>query len=214
MKLPATNIKFNFPAITAVILLLLFLPAYFSEPIKSKLIEPLLYTIFVIVSINFIRDVKQFKMVAYIIGIITFLATWVDALIIEKETRIVLLILYFVFFLIVAIELYIKIYKIKKVSAPVIIGAFCGYLFLGVLGSFVVTFIELIIPHSYTFDFSSQPGSIMYYTFMTLTTIGYGDIAPVSIPARNTAMVIGLAGQFYLTFVVAMIIGKYLQNKN
>jgi hypothetical protein len=44
-----------------------------------------------------------------------------------------------------------------------------------------------------------------------LTTIGYGDISPISEPARNFAIILGLVGQFYNSIIIAIIIGKFLQ---
>jgi hypothetical protein len=58
---------------------------------------------------------------------------------------------------------------------------------------------------------SSSSQDLLYFTFITLTTIGYGDISPLSDVARNLAVILGLIGQFYNTIIIAIIIGKFLQ---
>ena len=46
-----------------------------------------------------------------------------------------------------------------------------------------------------------------------MTTLGYGDIVPVSAASRSLALLISISGQFYMTLLVAMLVGKYLGSK-
>jgi len=50
----------------------------------------------------------------------------------------------------------------------------------------------------------------MYYTYITLMTIGYGDISPATPLAKKAAVFIGLWGQFYLVIITAVVVGKYI----
>ena len=50
----------------------------------------------------------------------------------------------------------------------------------------------------------------MYYSYITLLTIGYGDILPVSALAHKAAILIGLMGQIYLVVITAIVVGKYI----
>jgi hypothetical protein len=52
-----------------------------------------------------------------------------------------------------------------------------------------------------------------YYSFITLTTVGYGDVTPVSAPARTCAWLEALSGQFYLAVLVAGLVGELLSKK-
>jgi uncharacterized membrane protein len=52
----------------------------------------------------------------------------------------------------------------------------------------------------------------LYFSFVTLTTLGYGDVTPVSSLAKSVAMTIAVAGQFYMTILIAILVGKYLSN--
>ena len=49
-----------------------------------------------------------------------------------------------------------------------------------------------------------------YFSFITLLTVGYGDIVPLSNVARKATMLLGLLGHFYDLFVVSVIVGKYM----
>jgi hypothetical protein len=52
-------------------------------------------------------------------------------------------------------------------------------------------------------------GTLMYYSFVTLTTLGYGDIYPVGDAARILAMLEATLGQLYLVILVARLVGLY-----
>ena len=51
---------------------------------------------------------------------------------------------------------------------------------------------------------------LMYFSYITLMTIGYGDILPVTPIAHKAAMFIGLIGQFYLVILTAIVVGKFI----
>jgi hypothetical protein len=52
----------------------------------------------------------------------------------------------------------------------------------------------------------------LYFSFITLTTLGYGDVTPVSALAKSLSIVIAIAGQLYMTILIAMLVGKYISS--
>lgn len=52
----------------------------------------------------------------------------------------------------------------------------------------------------------------LYFSFVTMTTLGYGDVTPVSAFAKSVTMTIAVTGQFYMTILIAILVGKYLSN--
>ena len=50
----------------------------------------------------------------------------------------------------------------------------------------------------------------MYYSFVTLTTLGYGDITPLTQTTRSLAILEAITGVFYTTVLVARLVGVYL----
>ncbi|MEN8790112.1 MAG: potassium channel family protein [Flavobacteriaceae bacterium] len=96
----------------------------------------------------------------------------------------------------------------KTVSLFTILEAVNGYLLLGILFISLVGFVELIFPGSYPFT-EGEEINLVYYTMVTLTTVGYGDITPQLPAAKSLAMIMAVTGQFYIAVVVAIIVGKY-----
>ena len=55
--------------------------------------------------------------------------------------------------------------------------------------------------------------AILYYSYITLMTIGYGEIIPAIPIAQKAAILVGLLGQFYLVIITAVVVGKFIQQK-
>jgi hypothetical protein len=50
---------------------------------------------------------------------------------------------------------------------------------------------------------------VLYYTFVTYTTTGYGDILPASQFAKTFTILIGISGQLYVAIIIALLVGKF-----
>jgi voltage-gated potassium channel len=101
------------------------------------------------------------------------------------------------------------------VSTDSINGAFAGYLLLGLMFGHVYCLVETVDPDSFDIqtNFKSIPNEewkrhmlLSYFSVITLTTVGYGDITPRSNWARNFACVEAIIGQFYMAVIVAELI--------
>lgn len=123
---------------------------------------------------------------------------------------------YFLFYAIVTWEIIKQVWNAKIVGKNVILGLISGYISLGLLAFFLCLTIEIIEPNS--FSGLVGPGAtdgavteqLMYFSYITLMTIGYGDILPVSPISQKATIFIGLIGQFYLVILTAIVVGKYI----
>jgi hypothetical protein len=96
----------------------------------------------------------------------------------------------------------------KNVTIYTRVNALNGYLLLGIMFMSLVAFCDLYIPGSFNSSGNSDM-ELVYYTLITLTTAGYGDITPQLPLAQSLAMLIAVTGQFYVAVVVAILVGKY-----
>jgi hypothetical protein len=98
-----------------------------------------------------------------------------------------------------------------------LVGAICVFLLLGIIWSFAYALLELFAPGSFKgFSPGQGPGedsSWLYFSFVTLTTLGYGDITPVSAMARSLAFMQAVAGQFYVAVLVAGLVSAYISDR-
>jgi len=101
----------------------------------------------------------------------------------------------------------------KEVNSKVIIEVINGYLLIGVMFTLTNSLLFALNHNSFSMG-NTELANLVYYSFITLTTIGYGDILPMTGTAKMASIFFGLSGQLYLTIIVALIIGKFLNNNN
>ena len=101
----------------------------------------------------------------------------------------------------------------RSVKRQHIDAALSAYLLVGVFFGSFYWLLEQIRPGSFTFagDFSSNSG--IYFSFVTLATLGYGDIVPRTDVARGLAIVEGVGGQLFLAVLIARLVSLYASGK-
>lgn len=119
------------------------------------------------------------------------------------------------FFCIVVGKILIQIAKSKVVDEGVILESISAYLLLGILYSLFAEVILYYFSGSIVFPDTEIPSTadVIYFTFVTMTTLGYGDVLPVLPIARSFTILVSISGQIYLTVIIAMLVGKYISQK-
>ena len=117
-----------------------------------------------------------------------------------------------VFFTYVFVRIVRYVFQDRAISANDIFALSCGYLILGVIAAPFFYFISMNYPEAYQMPGEPSFNEFLYFSYITLTAVGYGDITPLHPIARSFAMILGIVGQLYLTVLVGIIIGKYLSN--
>lgn len=107
----------------------------------------------------------------------------------------------------------------QVVTPTIILSSINGYILLGVLGAVLLNIANgthillngagsagVLLPEGGVPVFSDY----LYLSFVTLTTVGYGDIIASTHLTRSVAILIALSGQLYMTILIAMLVGKFL----
>ncbi|WAS04360.1 potassium channel family protein [Gloeomargaritales cyanobacterium VI4D9] len=116
----------------------------------------------------------------------------------------------FVGFLIVPIRSIIqRLFQERRVTVNTLRGSVCVYLLIGTLWSIVYGIIYAVNPEAFAFSHPATSGELYYFSFVTLTTVGYGDITPVSPLARTVTNVEAIMGQMYIAIIVARVVALY-----
>jgi len=121
---------------------------------------------------------------------------------------------YFIFLSYIARYIFRYLYESNQVTADMLFASICLYFFVGMIFAMLFYISYLVDPQAFYFSNASgseEGSSFFYFSIVSLSTLGYGDILPVSHFARNLAMLETILGQFYLAFVVARLVGLYSQ---
>ena len=115
-----------------------------------------------------------------------------------------------------------SVFKAKIVTSDILCGAVSVYLLVGVLAGLMFVLIEYYAPGSFrvsnwTTDAAAQqasfiedPGWLVYFSFVTLTTVGYGDVLPASAVARSASVLVAVIGQVILMVQIARLVGMHV----
>ena len=200
----------------SIVLLILAPPFLYKLPILS-------YLIFVFVSLVIINCLliiygkPKNSRIALITGVLVLGFAWLnflvksDFFVLDLITNGLLVVIFAVTFRSILLE----IFKLKKVSAHVVVGAISAYLLLGLMGAFLFDVIEILYPGSFSASklYTGFYAEI-YFSFVTLSTLGYGDISPITPQGQATAIFVSISGQLYLAILMAMLVGKFLKDSD
>jgi len=145
----------------------------------------------------------------------TLIAAWMQHFVERRSLTAVYLVLGALFLGFTAVIVLRQTLGGAAVTLDTIAGAICFYLLLGVIWAFIYALIELAHPGSFL-DRGRPVGAaghhslvpeLLYLSLVTLSTLGYGDILPVTPQARMLAALEGIIGPLYLAVLIARLVG-------
>ncbi len=159
------------------------------------------------------RQSRLFKylMVLMVLSLLLFWMGVFNVVALSRMASLLIMALY-VFLLVYAFTRYV--FSARKVDSHLISAALCLYLLMGTLWGILYNILDLAVPGSFSgalLSSSSQLANSMepyeYLSFVTLTTLGYGDILPQTPGAAALCQVEAVVGQFYMAVMVARLVG-------
>ena len=88
-----------------------------------------------------------------------------------------------------------------------------GFIYLGIIGGIIFEIMHFINPNSFQLMDGFSGYVFYYFSFISITTVGYGDITPLTPQAQSVTLVMNIIGQFYLAIVIGVFVGKYINVK-
>ena len=214
--------------LSLLVTLLVFLLTYpylwgwrVGESIQTVLLMAIL-----IAGVTSMRDKKRIFYIGVALGAPIFLLKM--AHLFTPETKLLdllVLILIVPFFAYVTVTTLSRVLSGEEVTLDKLFGAAAVYLLMGLAWSSAYAVLEIISPGNFLIPASSNavgimarggPGSwpdFIYYSFTTLTTLGYGDINPITHRARSLAILEAVTGVLYVAFLVARLVSMYQNEK-
>lgn len=164
-------------------------------------------------------DKKHLK-VGIMLGLPTLVASWVVLLLSDTFLSSIVLVAWIFFDSIIAYGILKHILEEHEVTLDLIFGAVSVYLLFGIIFGLAYLFIEQVSPGSFVASQVGNPSGVfqlpelIYYSFVTLATLGFGDILPVSQMARSLSIIEAIAGIFYIAVLVGVLVSGFVNQNN
>jgi voltage-gated potassium channel len=213
-----TGHRWRFTAVLAASLLLAV-----AQPLTSGLFDEqgsfdVLFSLLIVAVLLLVFEEREHRRIALSLGLAAFLGVWLGHGVGGPLGRLLLVGAYLLAAGFFAFALYgiLRAIFTKEVSGDAIFGTVCGYLLLGIIWSLMYSAVETASPGSFAMPSSGDAdtvpvrvdrGALSYYSFITLATVGYGDVTPLTPLARTLAWIEAIAGQFDLAILVAGFVG-------
>lgn len=200
-----------------VSLLTFLFGALFIPPAFSLYLSPIILLQFTFAGLILFRNHK--RIIYRLIIFMAFALLVFEGMRLASATSITINLIsdvtYLVYFMIMTVEVFRQILSAKQINFNIVAGSFCGFIMLALIGSFMLTIIEVINPGSFSGideneSFNQKFQDLIYYSFVSILTIGYGDILPTTPTARKASMLLGFIGYFYNIFVIGITVSKFL----
>lgn len=178
-----------------------------------------LFSLIVLSSMFIVLRERILIFYAILLGCISILSHIIIGLFYSgKEMFIVFYLTNIAFLILITVTILRSITVSKEITADTLFGAICGYFMLGLVWSFVFLLIGTIYPGSFkpnliTNLFHHTEQNAFYFSFVTMTTIGYGDILPITNTARLCAWLEAVTGEIYLAVWIAQLVGLRIAQK-
>jgi len=209
--------KERFFIIICLILGLLLLVPILNRFVAVHIFLDIFLTAIVISMAYTISHKKRYVITGVLFAIVMLASLWLQYFFQNKGIAVISMIAGILFVSLVIASILGVMLKNEIISREIIYQAILLYLLAALLWAFLYTFLELVDPASFNIDLD-QPQSYLlvfqYYSFVTITTLGYGDITPVTEVAKAFSVLEAVVGQLYLVVVVAWLVGMHVSSKS
>lgn len=207
------NRENKFVALFVSLLLMILVTPFFLHRSYGELTINGLILIIVITSIYSIREDKCHFIYLSMLAALIFLVTLLKINHFHQTYELINLSLSFLFYCIVAFMIIKMVLDRKEVTRDLIFGALSAYLLIGVAYGTLYTLIELVFPGSFAYGNHQafelvRNYDLIYFSFTTLSTVGFGDITAINAYARAVVILEEVTGIFYLAVLVARLVGS------
>lgn len=211
------NVPLSFEALLAAMVLLLFVPVLASAEWAS-VVSRALYTLVMLASLYLVSLNRRDLVIGFILFVPVTTTKWMLAPILSIEIQSLLYCIFQVIFLTYVMrKVYNFLIAAKKVDTEIIYASIILYIIFGLCLSLVYYGTLIVSPGSLgenlVLDFNDHASStlllhdLIYFSFVTQTTLGYGDISPTTGFAKALTSTQALVGQLYVAVIIARLVG-------
>ncbi|MBW1775029.1 MAG: two pore domain potassium channel family protein [Deltaproteobacteria bacterium] len=196
-----------------VLLLTLMLGPVLDAFPHMRILMTVFWSLVLISSVYAVSQKKRVILLAALLALPFFAEEWSSLFIVSLPALVIGKLFGALFFAFVIFHILRFIYRGREVCIEFIIAAAVVYLLIAVMWSYFYSVLEMIHPGSFNLPDNTvglMQNRFIYFSFVTITTLGYGDITPNTSFASSLSMVEAVVGQLYMTVQVAWLVGIHV----
>jgi len=202
----------------SLVLILIFVVQLFPGEMQDLLFDIFFTLIYITATLTVERFKKQFVGFALVLMILSWISTPENFPVLNIISKAIAIL----FFCLVVFSFIMMISRSKQVNTKVILESINGYLLMGIMFALLMALVMFFNPDSFRFpdaaarnpEAAKYFSNYIYFTLVSMTTLGYGDIVPVSPAAKSLATFISVSGQLYIAIIIALLVGKFASQKH
>ena len=211
--------RFSTVELLIALALLFFLFPFVEEVKGGDLIVSLLLSLVLLSAVLAVSDRKRVLLIALVLAIPAIAGRWINHFRPDLVSPAVFLTAALVLTAFVVVNLLRFVWRGPSVNIEVLCASISAYLMLGLMWTMAYWLVDQLTPGAFAFNTNAGPRSIngfngFYFSFITLSTVGYGDITPVSKVARMLAAMEAMIGLLYVAVLIARLVALYSTPKS
>jgi len=207
----------RFLILLVLIISMLILTPFLDDFVSTRILMDGFLTAIFIAIIYAIRSKRSQTIITSVLALPLIITTWSTYFIEHTSISLLTRIFGALFFAYAAINILRIISKSEKVTKETIFAAIVSYLLIALMWAFLYMILELMVPGSFSFPDKGRRPEVMrfeYFSFVTITTLGYDDITPVTDKASALVLIEAVVGQIYLVVLVAWLVGMHVSHRS
>jgi len=210
----------RFTGLGVVLVVLSFCTTVIPDHDVREVVIDIAFTILLVFAVHSLR--RTMRAVAIILALPAVVGHWtlhLDAPPVPKVAVFVSSLLFLSFLTLVMLH---EVLRDQRVNIDTLVGAVCAYFLLGVTWGSAYALLAIVSPNAFAVSRSlaevadwQPPKSpltplLQYYSFATLSTVGYGDMSPLTAGARSLSVLESLVGPLYLAILISRLVGMHV----
>lgn len=205
--------------LTALLLFLIAYP-YLHQAFPSQIaIVELFFALIMVSGISLLSNKKPALIIMVILAILILVGIFLAGYTQSQITLLITMSIEFIFFLIIFMTLISYIYGEQTVTLNKLYAAITSYLVLGILFAILYAIVATMLPNAFQYTANTPSSSLklfphpdffseaLYFSFVTLATLGYGDWVPVFGPLKMVSSLEAITGQLFIAILIARLVG-------
>lgn len=197
-----------------IALVLLFMAAPFIEVLRwGRVIELLLTTLVLVSAVLAVGAQRRMLLVTTLLVLPVLVGKWGHHFRPDLISPAASISCALVFIAFIIANLLRFVLRAQRVNGEVLCASVSAYLMLGLLWALAYRLVAALTPGAFAFNANTEQSmqgfNAFYFSFVTLTTVGYGDITPVSNVARMLATMESMTGTLYVAVLIARLVALY-----